>query len=309
VTKGCDYAFGRHPDPAKLYAAGFRFAIRYVGGSASKDLTLPEARALRAHGLDVGVVFESSAGRARAGTIAGEQDGRQARAQAEAAGAPPNSAIYYAVDVDTSSRDYPAVDDYGRGFVRGIGPHAAGVYGEYDLVAHQLTTGVVRLGWQTAGWSHHKILRRAGAVLFQGDVSTGQAKSERVDGVDVDVNYALAGYWGGFGQVAQPPHVLNRNPHRQPTRTVAFPASRIPSRSRGAVKQGRAGLMQVGDDVKWVQWAADMPLGHVDGWAGHDTDLAIRAFQRRHRDEHGHVLVVDGMAGAHTIWAMRAVTR
>jgi hypothetical protein len=65
TIRGVDYSFDR-ANLAELKRLGYRFVIRYLTGSG-KALTVAERRDLEAHGLAVGVCYETTAGRAACG--------------------------------------------------------------------------------------------------------------------------------------------------------------------------------------------------------------------------------------------------
>lgn len=300
---GIDYSSGV-PAPAAVLEAGYGFIARYVSNVGNpKNLTAAEARAARAAGLDIVVVFESTASRSLGGVGAGHVDGLAARAQAEAAGAPVNSAIYAAVDFDvTSTAQLAAVAAYFDGFRGVLGPHPAGAYGELSVVDALLTGRHVTYGWQTGAWSGGKLSRLAHLYQRIGGVTVG--------GVSCDVDVALAPDFGQWGRAAIAHPTAHPNPYAFGTRPVGYP---IPPGARGhqavIVIGGRRVVVEVGTDVKAVQWAAGLPFAGVDGIAGPATHAAIIRFQTGHRDARGRPLTRDGVAGPLTIGAMRAIRR
>src|SRR5512146_1016387 len=97
--KGIDYAFGAHPAPAAIRAAGFGFVARYCSASPANDSNgknlLPgELAALRAAGLSVVLVAESAAGRMLGGAPAGTADAQHAQAVTAALGMP-SAPVYF----------------------------------------------------------------------------------------------------------------------------------------------------------------------------------------------------------------------
>jgi hypothetical protein len=118
---------------------GFDFALRYYSHNAAKNLSLGEARALSAAGMQIGVVWETSGTHPGFFTLAqGVADGSAAfRMAREAIGQPFGSAIYFAVDYDASQADLDGpVSNYFTGvhaglFAAGAGQpsYQVGVYG------------------------------------------------------------------------------------------------------------------------------------------------------------------------------------
>ena len=152
-TQGVDYSFTR-PSPSALKAAGYSFVIRYLGGSASKDITASEAQALKAAGLGIISVFEGTANRMLSGFDAGVTDANIAVAQATAAGAPPNFFCYFACDFDAQPSDQTAIDAYLDGVASALGGvNRVGFYGGYGPLKRVLDAGKAAKGWQTTAWS------------------------------------------------------------------------------------------------------------------------------------------------------------
>src|SRR3954452_1849906 len=106
---GVDYAWGRPGIPA-LQRAGVKFVCRYLSHDTSgKNLTKAEATAMRAAGIAVVVVWESTAQRPLAGRIAGVADATEAARQAKDCGLPPDQPIYFAADWDATSGEQAAI--------------------------------------------------------------------------------------------------------------------------------------------------------------------------------------------------------
>src|SRR5512138_2249096 len=114
MTEGVDYAWSR-PDPAGLYAAGKRFASRYLSyDDTGKNLTLVEAEQLAAAGIAIVANWEWRAGDAKSGFAGGAQYGAEAERQAAACGMPAGRPIYFSVDYDPAG-NYGPVDAYFQG--------------------------------------------------------------------------------------------------------------------------------------------------------------------------------------------------
>jgi len=87
AREGADYS-QRTADAHALRKAGMTFAMRYLSHDDGKNLHQEEARLLSSAGIDVGVVWETTANRALSGHAGGVQDAHQAAAQAKACGMP-----------------------------------------------------------------------------------------------------------------------------------------------------------------------------------------------------------------------------
>ncbi len=176
-----------------LYSLGYRFAGRYVvpisGSTAWKALTLPEAEAIRASGMDILCIFELDAARAGRGEAVGAQDGDLALACARALGIPAGTTLYFAVDYYPAAAEMPQIEAYLRAAGARIAPYTLGVYGCYDVVEYLAARHVCRHYWQCVAWSGGK--KSTNADLYQ---ATGNVN---VAGVLVDQNerYREAGLW------------------------------------------------------------------------------------------------------------------
>jgi hypothetical protein len=188
--KGIDYSFAR-PGGAAIRADGNEFVIRYVPypGDGGKGITADELADLRAHGLAVGLVFESVAERHLAGFAAGQADAVTSLRALTALGFPPATAVYFAVDFDAQPRHYPAIDDYQRGAASILGMERVGVYGSYAVIGHCKAAGTAMWFWQTYAWSGGQ---RNVAHLYQ------YSNAVTLNGGAVDLNAAYGdeqGLW------------------------------------------------------------------------------------------------------------------
>jgi Domain of unknown function (DUF1906) len=156
-TIGFDFSYTK-PDPAAMADAGYEFAIGYVSPNPAKNLSAGQVAAYRDAGIAVGLVWESTAGRALDGSAAGKQDGRAAEEQANALGYPVDAVIFFAVDKNTSRADRPAIREYAEAFNRET-RRPVGIFGEADVIDHFVTPGrqPVQYGWQTAAWSKGRV--------------------------------------------------------------------------------------------------------------------------------------------------------
>ncbi len=151
--EGVDYAFSS-PDPSKLYAAGKRFAMRYVGpGTSPKHLTVAEADRIKAAGLSLVTLVEGAAGDAAGGFSVGAAHARSALAMLRQRGFPTDRPMYFAIDYDVSSQSWPAAREYLRGAGSIIGAQLVGIYGEYNAMQWAARDRVAAWFFQTYAWS------------------------------------------------------------------------------------------------------------------------------------------------------------
>lgn len=151
---GIDYAWGS-PTGSALKSAGVTFVCRYLSTPGnSKNLSSTEARRLSDAGIDIVVVFETTASRALAGYGSGAADASSALRQARALGMPANRPIFFAVDFDTGGSP-SRVDSYFDGIASVLGKSGSGPYGSYEVCAHLLARGF-KYAWQSYAWSGGK---------------------------------------------------------------------------------------------------------------------------------------------------------
>jgi hypothetical protein len=191
MIEGVDYSWGR-PGGAALVAAGKRFALRYCPypGDGGKGLSATELAELHACGLSVGIVFESTAGRAKVGAAAGIADATTAKNAMGALGFPSDRPCYFAVDFDMRPNDEGAVAAYLGGAAKVLGVARVGIYGGLAAVSHAQSGKWASWFWQTYAWS---LGHWAPGVHLQ-----QYANGQTVNGAAVDYDRALVEDWGGW---------------------------------------------------------------------------------------------------------------
>lgn len=136
-----------------LKAEGFEFVCRYlVPPSYTKALSWAEAEILHAAGLDILLVWETTAARMRGGTAAGREDGARAYARARELGVPETTTLYFAADFDACPEDMSALRAYLAAARDQTGPYEVGVYGSYRVI-EAMKTSVAKGFWQCVAWS------------------------------------------------------------------------------------------------------------------------------------------------------------
>jgi hypothetical protein len=177
---GIDYAWGTKPyDTFK--AQGFKFAMRYLSHDAGKDLSAAERDALWKRGIKVGLVWESTAGRALQGFDAGLADAEFAKQRCNALGLK-DIPVYFAVDFDATEAQKPVIAKYLLGAVKALGHTRVGVYGGYYVVKYMHDHAVCRWFWQTYAWSGGHVHAHAHVYQHKNGVSVG--------GLSCDLNKA-----------------------------------------------------------------------------------------------------------------------
>src|SRR5262249_45721996 len=154
VVEGVDYANPR-PSGEALAGSHKQFVIRYLSPNTTsnpgKTLTRTEVVDYRTAGLDIGLVWETTTGRATAGHAAGVTDAMAAERVRSSLGAPSTVAIYFAVDQGDITGTQVA--PYFQGVASVLGLHRTGVYGSRPVLKYLFDHGLIGYGWQTYAWS------------------------------------------------------------------------------------------------------------------------------------------------------------
>lgn len=272
-------------DPGALAADGYRGVIRYLSNDDSKNLHADERDAILGAGLLLGLVWETSAGRAGEGYNAGFADAQAANGEADALGVPGNVALYYAVDFDAAgSGQLPQVVSYFEG-VRDAGGRPAGVYGGIDTIETVKNDVGTPYAWQTEAWSRGLVSSMAN--LYQ---RVGHTLPDVAGSYDEDVVLTSDfGQWGSGDVTPAPPGTAGG------VRLLQLATPHMTGADVGALQTQ---LKDLGYDLG----AFGPNRDGIDEDFGTVTQAAVIAFQsdQSHTDAAGNVLVVDGIVGPRT---------
>lgn len=178
------------------YTKGVRFACRYLG-----RVTNAEVEALHAAGLMVVLVWEREAQRALGGASLGASDGRLARAEAQALGAPDAVAIYATADFDALPAEQQRVLDYFTAFAKEAG--ATGVYASGVICQACRDQGIARYTWVPDNrWRGSKEFIAAGNATIVQDIGDELALDL---GIGIDSDLAIEGDIGAWLPEPLPP--------------------------------------------------------------------------------------------------------
>lgn len=204
MAKGCDYAWDR-PNLGTLHAAGMEFVCRYFGyDNTGKNLTAPEAAAIKANGMNIVSNFEYAERGALNGRAQGVSDAATGINQHVAVGGPSGRPIYFSVDFDAQDSDMRAIGQYFDGVAATIGLDRTGVYGGIRVCDYMWATGRVKWLWQTSAWSNGVWHMEAHIIQNEYNVLIGGGR--------VDVDQALKADYGGWGGAPQGPSAPGGDP-------------------------------------------------------------------------------------------------
>jgi len=190
------------PHLAALNVSGIKTIIRYLSPINSRSencIKVPEAKALAAAGLRLGLVCEGWGDFAHGGISAGagERDGAWCTEYAATLGAPAGAAIFYAVDTDASAGQVkrlvlPYFQSIRAKHQAAATQYRVGVYGSGDVLAAVLGAGLADLDWLSCslGWSGSR------AYLANKKPALAQHTPKTLCGIDCDPDDAE----GEFGE-------------------------------------------------------------------------------------------------------------
>lgn len=261
-----DYSWAR-PSPQSIVDFPAIGVMRYVGaGNGGRDITASEMDSLKAAGLGVGLVWESSANRALDGYDAGAYDASQATYYANRLGWP-GLPIYYACDCDvTTSQAYGQVLEYYRGTTAG-GPYPARSYGEADVLDAVAQNLGMRHGWQPAStsWSGGRVSENASLYQQWPYVMNDQCDNNFVLCASDEIDW-LWGYGGADMPLTQEDlnqiksivdNSINAALQKMYTGARAVQAEGDPGVFELVVKDGEIYRRYIGspDQIGMLQWA------------------------------------------------------
>jgi hypothetical protein len=194
---------------------GIKTVIRYLSAinpGGEKSIKPPEARAIAAAGIRLGLVCEGWGDFAHGGisAVAGQRDAAFCVRQAPAVGAPPDACIYFAVDVDADAGQIGAlVIPYFRSIAdvmsAGGYQYRIGVYGSGDVCDAVAKAGLADLTWLSCslGWSGSRAYRDRDPAPW----ALLQHVPQTIAGIDTDPDEAN-GDCGDFVPFASAPPVV-----------------------------------------------------------------------------------------------------
>jgi hypothetical protein len=266
--RAIDYSFGYSAAlPARLKAAHVVTVMRYVGDPAEpKSLRRPEADGLRAAGIGVGFVYETTAQWVLGGHAAGVNAARAAKAHIASLGGPSAPVVYFAADFDvTTTMQEIRISECLRGAATVLGESHVGIYGGLRIVRAAMATHFAAYGWQTTAWS---------GGVWHDKASLRQLFGPRYGNLGLDYNAddqlaANVGQWG-YGEPQPKPE-----PAMPPTLRPGDHGTHVIALQKALVSHGYRTLK-------------------LTGVFDSATEKDVREFQDAHH------LVVDGIVGPKT---------
>jgi hypothetical protein len=154
-TTGFDACVDTSPYAAGLNAASITFVWRYAASGPSnewKEIQQPEAILLGLLGINLAIVWETTANRSLSGAMAGTADGEDCKAFMLTVGLPPGLGciVCPTTDMDIAESQYDAVKAYYAAFAAALGAgYQIGCYGSGYLINKLKNDGVIVLRWET----------------------------------------------------------------------------------------------------------------------------------------------------------------
>ena len=179
-----------------LADCGVSFVGRYIVPSKySKALTEAEASTILSSGLCILLIYEIDTDRARKGEAQGKIDGESVKALAYEMDVPNGTAIYFAVDYDAPTSDYPAIESYLYAAKKTVYPFKCGVYGKADLINSVKADCYM----QCVAWSGGVLSKKANIYQYEWQYGEEAQEIKKRTGVVVDMDtcddLVSAGLW------------------------------------------------------------------------------------------------------------------
>lgn len=175
MTELLDYSWS-HPNLSQLKVLGITGVIRYVTGDMGKALTRAEIGQIKANGLTLTLVYETTGKTVKGGRDAGVADANAAKNALNALGLP-LSRVYFAVDYDMQPAEYALLDAYLDGAASIMGKNHTGVYAGYAPCAREIGRGYA--AWQTYAWSGGKVAQGIKIYQYQNGVTVAGGNVDR----------------------------------------------------------------------------------------------------------------------------------
>lgn len=166
MNVGIDFTEYSPISPAAIKSAGYSFVMGYISNTPSKDLTNPSDFVNA--GLQVGLVFETTADRVLSGYAGGIVDGAISENAANNRRYPTWAPIFIAVDFPENGADANTIQQYLQGFSKNT-TRPVGIYGDFWVIENFVGKGAV-FGWQTVAWSSGQVSSKA--HIFQRNYHT-----------------------------------------------------------------------------------------------------------------------------------------
>lgn len=161
---------------------GVKYVGRYLSRSSWKGLTLGEVSNLKASGIDIFSIYETNPTKASYFSAAtGATDAEEAMALAKAVGQPEGSTIYFTVDYDAQSGDFPSILAYFKSVQATLSGYKVGAYGSYTVLNYLHDNGAADYWFQTIAWSHGQHCSFLNIYQYQCDKTNWNNTGTNVD--------------------------------------------------------------------------------------------------------------------------------
>lgn len=138
---------------AALVKNGVTTVGRYLSHN-TKGVTTDEVAAIKAAGLQIFSIYETAPIKASYFTAAqGKTDALDAYNLAKAVGQPEGSVIYFTVDYDAQTADFPAILNYFNAVNQTLKGYKVGAYGSYTVLNFLHSHNASNYYFQTCAWS------------------------------------------------------------------------------------------------------------------------------------------------------------
>jgi|SRR5579875_31595 len=245
---------------AELKQNGVTHVGRYLAGREPwlwKGLTIDEAKTILASGLNLFSIFEKGPTEVSYFTSAqAQKDAKDAMDWAKAVGQPNGTAIYFTVDYDAQSKDFPSILAYFKALKSSLNGYKIGAYGKYDVLNMLHANNAADYWFQTIAWSGGKRCSFNNLYQFQCD--------KTMCGIDVDFNN-IEKDTADIGAWNQPPNYIG-------TIKVNIQSGFLNVRDKPDISGSIIGKFKAGDPTEYkvyekrFGWYKVSMPGAIPGW-------------------------------------------
>lgn len=168
---------------------------RYLSRTNWKGLDSNEVAAIKAAGLQIFSIYETNPTYAGYFSPAqGEADAREAISLAQSIGQTSGAAIYFTVDYDAQSADFPLILSYFQAVRSVLNGYKLGAYGSYSVLNYLHQNNAADYYFQTVAWSNGQRNNFLNIYQYQCDKTFA--------GLNVDLDNLEQNDIGAWGQQA-----------------------------------------------------------------------------------------------------------
>jgi len=169
-----------------LVKNGVTHVGRYLPTTDWKGLSLVEVEVIKEAGLNLISIYEKGSTKASYFTKEqGIEDANHAYQLAKSLNQPEGTAIYFTVDYDAQTKDFPGILNYFQGVKDTLKSYKVGAYGKFETIVLLQTKKLADYFWQTYAWSNGQRAKNIHLFQYKND-TTAFGLSFGIDLVNIE---------------------------------------------------------------------------------------------------------------------------